>query len=51
VLLVLALCGVAAPLPASGADNPPASYAVTAWTIKDGLLSGDIRAITQDADG
>jgi signal transduction histidine kinase/ligand-binding sensor domain-containing protein len=29
----------------------PAGYAVTVWTTKDGLRSGDIRSIAQDADG
>jgi signal transduction histidine kinase/ligand-binding sensor domain-containing protein len=52
VLLALGLCaGLATPSSTQAAEDPPAGYAVTAWTIKDGLTSDDIRAIAQDTDG
>ena len=52
ILLVVGLC-CAFPGPLSALDSAKSSggYAVTAWTTKDGLRSGDIRAIAQDADG
>ena len=52
ILFAGGLClGLSAAL-ASVAAESSADYAVTAWTIKDGLQSGgDIRAIAQDTDG
>jgi len=45
------VCGLSPYIAAQDRTEPPSGYAVTAWTIKDGLHSGDIRAITQDTDG
>jgi signal transduction histidine kinase/streptogramin lyase len=51
LLAILLCCSLADPLSASDSTEPPTGYAVTVWTIKDGLSSGDIRSIAQDADG
>jgi ligand-binding sensor domain-containing protein len=51
VLFALSLCSLASPHLAANSDESPAGYALAVWTIKDGLHSGDIRAITQDTEG
>jgi signal transduction histidine kinase/ligand-binding sensor domain-containing protein len=45
------VCALSAPAAAQNPPESPIGYAVTVWTIKDGLHSGDIRAISQDKDG
>jgi signal transduction histidine kinase/ligand-binding sensor domain-containing protein len=52
VLIVVGVCCcLVSPLLAFDSPESPSGYAVTVWTIRDGLQSGDIRAIGQDTDG
>lgn len=51
LLLVTAIAFLGVQPRAMAADDPLHDYSVTTWTDKDGLPSGLIRTIVQDADG
>src|SRR4029450_5388652 len=51
IIVLMARLGAASPLAA--ADAPPNCdcYALTAWTVKEGLPSGNVLSIAQDREG